>query len=117
MTLIHIVLFRFKADVTKEQGDAFLREVKSFKTLPCVKDGRLIVGGPSLTNPIELAKGYKFALISHHENLEALEQYQASKEQHRDGLPYMDPLDYEELCRFDFEVDPAPLSTGNIGGK
>ncbi|KAI0455764.1 stress responsive A/B barrel domain protein [Xylaria acuta] len=106
MTLVHIVLFRFKPEVTKEQGEAFLREVKSLKNLPCVKDGRLIVGGPSLTDPIELSKGYKFACLSYHENLAALEEYQTSKEQSRDKLPYKDPLDYEELCRFDFEVAP-----------
>ncbi|KAI0468879.1 stress responsive A/B barrel domain protein [Xylaria cf. heliscus] len=127
MTLVHIVLFRFKPDVTKEQGDAFLREVKSLKNLPCVKDGRLIVGGPSLTDPIELSKGHKYACISYHENLAALEEYQTSKEQSRDKLPYKDPLDYESICRFDFEVNPEDeymcafspqqLLAGNISGR
>jgi hypothetical protein len=102
-----------------------VREVKTLKTLPSVKDGRLIVGGPSLTKPIERSKGFEFALISYHENIEALEQYEASKEHHQYGpilhyvsslynlladylrsvtSTYMFPFD-EDLCRFDFEVD------------
>ena len=60
-----------------------MREVKTLKNLPCVKDGHSIVGGPSLTDPVELSKGFEFALISYHENLAALKQYQASKEYHR----------------------------------
>ncbi|KAI0506252.1 stress responsive A/B barrel domain protein [Xylaria bambusicola] len=134
MTLIHIVLFRFQPWVTQEQGEAFLRECKSLKNLSCIKDGRLFVGGPTLTDPIELSKGLRYALVSYHENLAALNEYQVAKEASRyvgtllvaaylafavvlrltndlpgdsDRLPYKDdPLDYETLCRFDFEVPP-----------
>ena len=96
------------------------------KNLPSVKDGRLIVGGPSLTDPVKWSKGFEFALISYHENLAAMDQYQASKEHHRyeysshcaDSVPdvptnylqsvtstYMFPFD-KDFCRFDFDVDP-----------
>ncbi|KAI0445796.1 stress responsive A/B barrel domain protein [Xylaria telfairii] len=127
MTLVHIVLFKFKPEVTKEQGDEFIREVKSLKNLPCVKDGRLIVGGPSLTDPIELSKGHQYACLSYHENLAALEEYQTSKEKSRDNLSFKDPLDYDTICRFDFEVDPEdeymcamsplPFLAGNVLGN
>ena len=60
-----------------------MREVKALKNLPCVKDGRLIVGCSSLTDPIKWSKGFEFALISYHENLAAMEEYQASKEHNR----------------------------------
>jgi hypothetical protein len=100
-----------------------LREVKTLKNLPSVKEGRLIVGSPSLTDPIALSKKFEFALVSYHENIAALEEYEASEEHHRyEGctsavcnIPinhlqsvtstYMFPFD-EDLCRFDFEVDP-----------
>jgi hypothetical protein len=53
------------------------------KSLPCVQDGRLIVGGPSITDPIEKSKGFEFALVSYHRDGEALAEYQASKEHER----------------------------------
>ncbi|KAI0857777.1 stress responsive A/B barrel domain protein [Xylaria cubensis] len=106
MTLVHIVLFKFKPEVTKEQGEAFVREVKSLKKLSCVKDGRLFVGGPSLTDPIEYSRGHQYVCLSYHENLAALDQFQVDKETSRDNLPFADPLDYETLCRFDFDVAP-----------
>ncbi|KAI0097584.1 stress responsive A/B barrel domain protein [Nemania sp. FL0031] len=107
MTLVHIVLFKFKPWVTQEQGDAFLCECKSLKNLSCIKDGRLFVGGPTVTVPVELSKGLRYALVSYHENLAALNEYQVAKEECRNKLPYKDdPLDYETLCRFDFEVAP-----------
>ncbi|KAL3957174.1 hypothetical protein ACCO45_007752 [Purpureocillium lilacinum] len=106
MTLIHLVLLKFKSDVTQEHKDTFLREVRALKNLPSVKDGRLLVGGPSLTDPIRWSKGFELALVSYHENLAALREYQASKEHHRVTSTYMFPFD-EDLCSFDFEVDPA----------
>lgn len=57
-----------------------MRELKKLKNLSCVKDNRLIIGGPSVTDPIERSKGFEFALLSFHENRAALEEYQASKE-------------------------------------
>jgi hypothetical protein len=45
-----------------------------------VKDNRLIVGGPSMTDPIERSKNFEFALLSYHEDRAALDAYQASKE-------------------------------------
>ncbi|KAI4862355.1 hypothetical protein F4820DRAFT_451018 [Hypoxylon rubiginosum] len=80
MTIIHMVLFRFKQAVTKEHKETFVRELKKLKNLPCVKDNRLIVGGPSITNPIEKSKNFEYALVSYHEDRAALEAYQASKE-------------------------------------
>ncbi|KAJ0303358.1 hypothetical protein Brms1b_011652 [Colletotrichum noveboracense] len=82
MTLIHMVLFKFRPEVTKERKETFVRELKKLKNLSCVKDNRLIVGGPSVTDPIERSKGFEFALLSYHENRAALGEYQASKEHH-----------------------------------
>ncbi|KAK0612635.1 hypothetical protein B0T17DRAFT_544183 [Bombardia bombarda] len=123
-------MLRFKPEVvTQEHRDNFLREVRLLKSLPSVKGGRLIVGSPSLTDPIEWSKGFEFAMISYHENLASLREYQASKEHHRYGpyiqlsishlfdhptagwltvfasitSTYMFPFD-EDLCSFDFEV-------------
>ena len=76
------VFFRFRADVTQAHKDTFVRELKKLKDLPCVKDNRLIVGGPSITDPIERSKGFEYALLSFHENRAALDEYQASKEHH-----------------------------------
>lgn len=75
-------MFKFKPEVTQEHKDTFVRELKKLKNLPCVKDGRLLVGGHSVTDPIERSKGFEYALVSFHENLAALEEYQASKEHH-----------------------------------
>ncbi|KAI1203415.1 hypothetical protein F5X97DRAFT_342009 [Nemania serpens] len=121
-----LVLLRFKPEVTQEHKDAFIREVKTLKNLPGVKDGRFIVGGPSLSDPIKWSMGFEFALISHHENLAALREYQAHKEHHRVTSTYLFPFD-EDLCIFDFEVDPEdeymcafyplPVLAGNITGN
>lgn len=68
--------------MTAEHKATFVTELKKLKNLSCVKDGRLIVGGPSVTDPIERSKGFEFCLVSYHENFKALEEYQASKEHH-----------------------------------
>ncbi|PWI68141.1 hypothetical protein PCL_02542 [Purpureocillium lilacinum] len=88
------VLFKFRPDVSESQKAAFVRELKTLRHLPCVLNQRLIVGGPSITDPIERSKGYHFALLSFHRDRAALEEYQASDEHHR-----------EDVTRFDFEVD------------
>ncbi|OAL51427.1 hypothetical protein IQ07DRAFT_421929 [Pyrenochaeta sp. DS3sAY3a] len=105
MTLIHVVLFKFRTEITDEHKATFVKELKKLKNLSCVKDGRLIVGGPSVTDPIERSKGFQFCLVSYHENLDALTEYQASPEHHWVTSTYMFPFK-EDLCRFDFEVDP-----------
>lgn len=74
------VFFKFRPEVTKEHKDTFVEELKKLKYLPCVKDNRLIVGGPSVTDPIERSKGFEFALLSYHHDRAALDEYQASKE-------------------------------------
>lgn len=79
----HIVLFKFRSEVTQEHKQTFVTELKKLKALPCVKDGRLIVGGPSVTDPIDRSKGFEVALLSYHENQAALAEYQASDEHHR----------------------------------
>ncbi|PQM43873.1 hypothetical protein VE01_10769 [Pseudogymnoascus verrucosus] len=104
MTIIHIVLFKFRPDVSAAHKSLFVSELKTLKSLPCVQDGRLIVGGPSITDPIERSKGFEFALLSYHRDREALAEYQASKEHHRVTSTYMFPFK-EDLFRFDFEVD------------
>ncbi|BCS29977.1 Dabb family protein [Aspergillus puulaauensis] len=104
MTLIHIVLFKFRPGISDEQKNAFIRELKTLKNLPSVKNGRLIVGSPSVTDPIERSKGFQIALVSYHEDLAALAEYQASEEHHRVTSTYFIPY-REDLVRFDFEVD------------
>jgi hypothetical protein len=47
-----------------------------------VKYNRLLVGGPSITDPIERSKGFQYALLSYYHDREALAAYQASKEHH-----------------------------------
>jgi len=64
----------------------------------------LIVGGPSITDPIERSQGFEIALLSYHRDREALAEYQASKEHHWVTSTYMFPYK-EDLVRFDFEVD------------
>ncbi|PWY71237.1 hypothetical protein BO83DRAFT_362606 [Aspergillus eucalypticola CBS 122712] len=104
MTLVHIVLIKFRPEVTEEHKQRFVTELKKLKNLPCVKSGRLLVGGPSVTEPIDRSKGFQIALVSYHENLAALAEYQASKEHHDVTSTYMFPYK-EDLVRFDFEVD------------
>ncbi|KAK9782872.1 hypothetical protein SCAR479_01215 [Seiridium cardinale] len=82
MTIVHIVLFKFRAEVTQEHKETFVRELKKLKDLSCVKDGRLVVGGPSVTDPIERSKGFEYCLVSYHQDRAALDAYQASKEHH-----------------------------------
>lgn len=109
--------------MTHEHRQTFVAELKKLKSLPYVKDGRLIIGGPSVTDPIERSKGFEIALVSYHAGKEALAEYQASDEHHRYDTElgfyflwtnkaldcrvtstYMFPYK-EDLMRFDFEVD------------
>lgn len=83
-----LVMFKFRPNVTQEHKDTFVRELKKLKELECVKGHRLVVGGPSVTDPIERSKGFEIALLSFHANLAELEKYQASKDHHW----YTDPL-------------------------
>ncbi|KAL3445532.1 stress responsive A/B barrel domain protein [Aspergillus insuetus] len=103
MTIVHMVMFKFRPEVTAEHKETFVRELKKLKELDCVKGHRLVVGGPSVTDPIERSKGFEFALVSLHENITELEKYQASKEHHWVTSTYMFPYK-EDLVRFDFEV-------------
>jgi hypothetical protein len=80
---VSAVFFKFRSDVSSVHKSKFVSELKTLKTLPCVQDGRLIVGGPSITDPIERSKGFEFALLSYHRDREALAEYQASQEHHR----------------------------------
>ncbi|KAJ5407288.1 hypothetical protein N7465_008572 [Penicillium sp. CMV-2018d] len=106
MVLVHIVLFKFRADVGNKVKQEFLSQIKTLKTLSCVKSQRLVVGGPSITTPIEKSKGFQYALVSYHENRTALAEYQASSEHERVTSKYFIPYK-EDLVRFDFETDQA----------
>jgi hypothetical protein len=71
------------------------------KDLPCVQSQQLVVGGPSITTPIERSKGFQIALLSFHKDPTALEDYQSSKEHHRyvitwslGSLGFMADIDY-----------------------
>ena len=77
------MLFKFKPAVTAVQRAEFVKNAKSLKSLSCVKDGRLIVGGPSETRPISKSQGYDCALVSYHEDLTAVEDYHVTKEHER----------------------------------
>ncbi|KIW09771.1 hypothetical protein PV08_11871 [Exophiala spinifera] len=98
-------MFRFRPEITQEHKDTFQRELKKLKNLSCVKDHRLLVGGPSVTDPISRSQGYHYCLVSYHHNLKALEEYQASKEHHEVTSKFMWPF-IDNVCRFDFEVSP-----------
>ncbi|TVY88968.1 hypothetical protein LAWI1_G003869, partial [Lachnellula willkommii] len=104
MTVIHIVLVKFLPTVSATHKETFVHELKQLKLLPSVLDGRLIVGGPSVSDPIETSKGFQYALLSYHKNREAMEEYQASEEHLRVIKTYVFPYK-EDLMRFDFEVD------------
>ncbi|KAJ5351785.1 hypothetical protein N7541_002588 [Penicillium brevicompactum] len=106
MTLVHIVLFKFRADVADKVKQEFLTQIKTLKSLPCVKSQRLVVGGPSITTPIEKSKGFEYALVSYHEDRAALAEYQASSEHERVTGTYFIPYK-EDLVRFDFETEHA----------
>lgn len=76
------MLFKFRSEVSQAHKDLFASSLKKLKDLSCVKDNRLLVGGPSITDPIERSKGFQYALLSYHQDREALATYQASKEHH-----------------------------------
>jgi hypothetical protein len=80
--LTHQVLFKFRPEVPQAHKDKFATQLKALKHLPSVKDHRLIVGSPSITNPAERSKGFHYALLSYHRDAEALAAYQASEEHH-----------------------------------
>ncbi|KAF2451959.1 stress responsive A/B barrel domain-containing protein [Karstenula rhodostoma CBS 690.94] len=103
MTVVHVVLFKFLPRVSTAHKEAFVTQLKTLKSLPCVLNGRLLVGGPSITDPIERSKGYEFSLVSFHQDRKALEEYQASDEHHRVTSQYLWPFK-EDVTRFDFEV-------------
>lgn len=77
------MLFKFKEAVSVAHKDAFVKQLRTLKDLPCVLNQRLIVGGPSISDPIERSKGFQFALLSFHQDRSALEEYQASDEHHK----------------------------------
>ncbi|KAJ9157493.1 hypothetical protein NKR23_g275 [Pleurostoma richardsiae] len=107
MTVIHIVLFKFKPGVSDTHKRTFVSELRSLKHLTCVLDQRLFVGGPSITDPIEKSQGYQFALLSFHKDRGALAAYQASKEHERNyrvTSTYLWPFK-EDVVRFDFEIE------------
>lgn len=79
------VLFKFRQDVSAEHKSTFVKELKTLRNLPCVKDRKLWVGSPSVTSPIEKSQGFEIALVSFHRDLEALGEYQASTEHERYG--------------------------------
>ncbi|KAJ5815690.1 hypothetical protein N7474_007467 [Penicillium riverlandense] len=96
-------MFKFRPEVTEEQKKAIIQELKTLKTLDCVKGHRLVVGGPSINTPVEKTKGFEITLLSFHENLKKLEEYRDSEEHQRVTKMYVFPYT-EDLLRFDFEV-------------
>ncbi|CAO2649628.1 Nn.00g070130.m01.CDS01 [Neocucurbitaria sp. VM-36] len=103
MTVVHIVLFKFQSNVSAAHKSTFMRELKALKHLPCVLNNHLLVGGPSITDPIERSKGYEFALVSWHRDRQGLAAYQESAEHHRVTSEYLWPYK-DDVTRFDFEV-------------
>ena len=76
------VAFKFRPEVTFDHKAEFVKHLKQLKHLDCVQDHKLIVGGPTITEPVERSKGFDFVLLSYHKDIEALRTYQASKEHH-----------------------------------
>ncbi|KAI6907156.1 hypothetical protein KC318_g5011 [Hortaea werneckii] len=105
MTIVHLVLFKFRPEVPNEHRQLFQSKLKELRSLPCVKESRLIVGGQSITDPPERSKGFQHALLSFHEDEAALKEYQASKAHHEVTAKLMFPFK-EDLIRYDFEVAP-----------
>lgn len=79
----HPVLFKFRPDTETSIREKFITELKTLKKLPCVKSQRLVVGGPSITDPASKSKGFQYALVSYHDDRGALDAYQASSEHER----------------------------------
>ena len=75
-------MFKFRQEISAAHKATFVHELRKLKNLSCVKDNRLLVGGTSITEPIERSKGFEIALLSFHQDRKALEEYQASKEHH-----------------------------------
>ncbi|KAI1279272.1 stress responsive A/B barrel domain protein [Xylaria sp. FL0933] len=103
MTVVHIVLFKFREDVSDSHKEEFVTELRKLKDLPSVMNSKLTVGGPSVTDPIERSQGFQYALVSYHKDREALSEYQASDEHSRVTSKYLWPFK-EDIVRFDFEV-------------
>lgn len=76
------VLFKFRKDTAQSILHSFSNEIRKLKSLPCVLDQRLVLGGPSLTIPEHRSKGFQYCLLSYHKDRGALEEYQASREHH-----------------------------------
>ncbi|KAH7303445.1 stress responsive A/B barrel domain-containing protein [Stachybotrys elegans] len=103
MTVIHIVLFKFRADVPMSHKEEFISELRTLRHLPCVVKNLLFVGSPSITTPVEKSQGFEISLVSFHHDAQALEAYQQSKEHERVTSRYL--WDYkEDVVRFDFEL-------------
>ncbi|KXJ96068.1 stress responsive A/B barrel domain protein [Microdochium bolleyi] len=115
MTLVHMVFFKFRPGIPLEQKETFVRELKKLKDLPSVKGGRLLVGGPSVTAPIEKSQGYEYALMSYHEDAAALQEYQVSQEHKWVTETHFHPYK-EDLVRFDFVVDEEDEHLCGFGG-
>ncbi|KAJ5450417.1 uncharacterized protein N7458_006866, partial [Penicillium daleae] len=115
MTIVHIVLFKFRPETETSVRDKFITELKTLKNLPCVKSHRLVVGGPSITDPASKSKGFQYALVSYHEDRAALDAYQASSEHERVTHTYFIPY-REDLVRFDFEVENEDEGLLGFGG-
>ncbi|GAW25653.1 putative stress responsive A B barrel domain protein [Rosellinia necatrix] len=103
MTIVHIVLFKFKTDVSDSHKEEFVTELRKLKDLSSVMSSKLVVGGPSITEPIERSQGFHYALLSYHKDSQALAEYQASAEHHRVTSKYLWPFK-EDVIRFDFEI-------------
>ncbi|KAK9435749.1 stress responsive A/B barrel domain protein [Metarhizium brunneum] len=95
MVLVHIVLFKFKPGVSPAHKEAFAAELKRLRDLPSVLNKRLVVGGPSVTDPIARSRGNHLALVSYHASKAALAEVTST---------YLWPFS-EEVTRFDFEMD------------
>ncbi|KAJ5491282.1 hypothetical protein N7539_002849, partial [Penicillium diatomitis] len=97
-------LFKFRPETQISTREKFVTELKTLKYLPCVKDQRLIVRGPSITDPASKSKGFQHALVGYHDDQVALDMYQASPEHARVTSQYFIPYK-KDLVRFDFETD------------
>ncbi|KAL4895266.1 stress responsive A/B barrel domain protein [Aspergillus ambiguus] len=103
MTVIHIVMFKFRPELTKENKNSIIGCLKNMKKLDSVKGHRLVVGGPPINASPERSKGFEVTLLSLHENRDEFENYRDSKEHQEITCESIFPYT-EDLLRFDFEV-------------
>ncbi|KAB8416395.1 hypothetical protein FH972_024914 [Carpinus fangiana] len=104
-----IVLFKLRADAPATAQANLLAALRTLKPLPSVDAQRLVVGGPSISDPPASSQGFQLALLSFHASQAKLREYQQCAEHVEVVQKYVLPYK-EDLIRFDFEVPEGDVS-------